>query len=285
MPFSSHTSIIEIKKQNYKVGGFIGILKSMQIFKKLIFSLPFLIAFTGYCLTLKSFLVEPTLILGISQAALEQMVLFCICVMLTAFFFILFTTCAQEWKFVLAIIPATTIAPMLFLPSYVNFLFSILCLLAFGLVCLLLQSKLNSYLTFNPNTLLAPSITQTVTLLLFASSVVFYLASDAHIKQEGFKIPPSLIDSIMRFMPSQSLPIPQNLIKETIDTQVQSFIKPYLSFIPIILTVLFFITMKSFSSILSLFLHPLLWFIFWLLNKTKFTSYTVEMREVKKLVI
>ncbi len=257
----------------------------MVIFKKLIFAFPFLIAFIGSCLTLKSFLVEPTLILGISQPALQQMVLFCTCIILTGLFFILFATLAQEWKFVFAIIPATTITSILFLPSSSNFIFAVLCFLAFGLLYLLLQSKLNAYLTFNPNTLLAPSITQTVTLLLFVSSVVFYVVVSESIKQQGFKIPSSLIDSVIQFIPNQSLPLPQNLIKATIETQVQSFLKPYLSFVPFILTVLFFITMKSFSSLLSLFLHPLLWSIFWVLNKTKFTSYVVEMREVKKLVV
>ncbi len=76
-----------------------------------------------------------------------------------------------------------------------------------------------------------------------------------------------------------------DLLKKTIKDQFQTILKPFQSFIPAILALLFFFSLQAFVAILSIFLSPLIWLIFYVLEKTKFITFTTEMREVKKMVI
>lgn len=76
-----------------------------------------------------------------------------------------------------------------------------------------------------------------------------------------------------------------NFLKQTVKDQVQNIIKPYQDFIPAILAVLLFFTLQSFIAVLSVILPPLLWLVFFILEKTNFIHYEIEMREAKKLVI
>lgn len=76
-----------------------------------------------------------------------------------------------------------------------------------------------------------------------------------------------------------------DLLKKTIKDQFQNLIKPYQGFIPAILALLFFFTLQTFVAILSIFLSPIIWLIFYILEKTKFITFTTEMREVKKMIV
>lgn len=75
-----------------------------------------------------------------------------------------------------------------------------------------------------------------------------------------------------------------DLIKQTVKDQFQNMIKPYQSFIPAVLAFFLFITLHSLTSLLSIFLSPLIWLTFLILEKTKFITFTTETREVKKMV-
>jgi len=105
------------------------------------------------------------------------------------------------------------------------------------------------------------------------------------LKQYG--LDPKLLDTLTA--PQKSTAAPANLtnelIKQTVKDQVQNFIKPYLNFIPAGLAILLFFTFQAFISIANLLISPLLWLIFLILEKTGFTKFTVEQREVKKLVV
>ena len=76
-----------------------------------------------------------------------------------------------------------------------------------------------------------------------------------------------------------------DLIKQTVKEQMQGFIKPYLQFIPIILAVMLFVTLQSFISLVSLFITPVLWLIFLILEKTGYIKFEIEQRQVRKMVI
>ncbi len=78
--------------------------------------------------------------------------------------------------------------------------------------------------------------------------------------------------------------VPQSFTKNLIENQMNAFIRPYLKFIAPVLTLLFFLTLTSFTSLLELLLTPLVGTCFWILEKIHFTSYQIEMREVKKLI-
>lgn len=77
----------------------------------------------------------------------------------------------------------------------------------------------------------------------------------------------------------------QGFVKKTLQDQFNNMLKPYLSFIPIVLSVALFLTLQSLVSFLSMLIPPLFWFIFLVLGKTGFVNFTEEMRPVKKMVI
>lgn len=75
------------------------------------------------------------------------------------------------------------------------------------------------------------------------------------------------------------------VVKDVVKNQLQTMIKPYMSFIAPLLSLLFFLTLYSLLSIVNLLIYPLIWFIFYLLEQTNFVHFEKEMREVKKLVV
>lgn len=107
------------------------------------------------------------------------------------------------------------------------------------------------------------------------------------LKQYG--LDPSILDALDKPEKNQPQQAPQDLltetVKQTIKDQLQTIIKPYQSVIPAVLAVLLFFILLSFISILNLLIHPLLWLIFYILEKTGFIKFTTEQRPVKKMVI
>lgn len=105
------------------------------------------------------------------------------------------------------------------------------------------------------------------------------------LKQYG--IDPKMLYSLPTQLPTQvTNQIPNtNLIKQTIKSQIDSFLKPYLGLIAPVLALMLFFTLQSITSIIRLLAYPLLWIIFFILEKSGFIKFTTEMREVKKMVI
>ncbi len=105
------------------------------------------------------------------------------------------------------------------------------------------------------------------------------------LRQSG--LDPKILDTLNQ--PNRSSKTPQdltsNLIKTAVKDQIQNFIKPYLTFIPAILAILFFFTVQSLTSIISLVIYPLLWIIFFILEKSGFIKFVFEQRPVKKMII
>jgi hypothetical protein len=77
----------------------------------------------------------------------------------------------------------------------------------------------------------------------------------------------------------------QIFLKALINNQVQQVTEPIKGFLPLILSLVFFVTLHSLASIVSLIIFPLLYLIFQILEKTGFTKFVVEKRDVKKLVV
>ncbi|MDO8498207.1 MAG: hypothetical protein Q7S44_00215 [bacterium] len=306
----------------------------MLLFKKLIFALPLLASFVFFSSQLAPFLQNPNSILSLDTSILYSLILLLVSLLTSCFFFTIFITLSQDWRIILPVIFLGSLFPLLFLAPPLNFVLTAGFLLSLVISSLQLQKKLSTYLTFQPTNLLTPSIKQTATFLILISSLAFYLSSNLDLQQHGFKLPPSLLDTALKFMPQQesgnlgtepTIPsIPpeqlemleknpqllkqygldpsilqtvksqqgksqklstQDLVRPMIESQVQSFIKPFENYIPLLLTVIFFFTLESFVSLLSIFLSPLLWLLFLTLEKSGFTKFETEMREVKKLVV
>lgn len=74
-------------------------------------------------------------------------------------------------------------------------------------------------------------------------------------------------------------------VKPLIKQQVQELLKPYLNIIAPFLAVIFFFSLSFIFSITGVLISPLIWLIFYILEKTKVITFTKEMREVRKMVI
>lgn len=105
------------------------------------------------------------------------------------------------------------------------------------------------------------------------------------LKQYG--LDPKILDSLTK--PQESSQTPQsftdNLLKQTVKDQLDNFLKPYLPFIPATLAILLFLTLQSLTSLINLLIYPLIWLIFFILEKSEFVKFTEEMRPVRKMVL
>jgi len=108
----------------------------------------------------------------------------------------------------------------------------------------------------------------------------------ALLKQYG--VSPEMLDQLTNPKTTAQSSAPttsNNLIKTAVKSQLQTMLKPYQSFIPGILALLFFVSLTSFVSLLGILLHFLIPLSFWLMEKTGFVTFTTEQRTVKKLVV
>ncbi|MBI2596502.1 hypothetical protein HYW46_07280 [Candidatus Daviesbacteria bacterium] len=74
-------------------------------------------------------------------------------------------------------------------------------------------------------------------------------------------------------------------ITKMLKDEIQNLIKPFTSWIPVTLASSLFSLMFLYEWLLSLFLSPVIWFIFWVFRKTGFVKFITEVREVKKMVV
>lgn len=100
-----------------------------------------------------------------------------------------------------------------------------------------------------------------------------------------YNIDPKSLDAIKSGgSKSSSIPTTSLIPKQLIKDQISNFIKPYENFIAPVLAMLFFSTIAGFLWLLSYFLSPIIWLIFWAFEKSGFVEFTKETREVKKMV-
>lgn len=287
----------------------------MNLVKKLIPAPIFLIVFALLIYQLVPLLKSYDVIFSLSSNSLIQLITLAFLILTAGLLFNLFVAFAQNWKMVLPVALIAAALPMLFLTPFLSLVFGLGVLISLSFNYLTLTNTLKTYLTFNPNSLISPSVKQLAGLLILAFSITYFLSINQIIQKTGFAIPDSLIDAALKFAPIESSNPPEqlellkknpdllkqygldpkildnpqnmttNLIKQQVKDQIQNLIKPYLNFIPAVLALLLFITLQSLTSIMNLLIHPLLWIIFYILEKTGFIKFTEETRLVKKMVI
>jgi len=107
------------------------------------------------------------------------------------------------------------------------------------------------------------------------------------LEQQG--LDPSILDNLSVSTPAPKATkvptISNDLTKKLIKDQFNKMLEPYKDFIAPFLAILFFITLQSLSSLLSLLLYPLVSLLFYILEKSGFIKFEKEMREVKKMVV
>ncbi|MDO8573811.1 MAG: hypothetical protein Q7R77_03605, partial [Candidatus Daviesbacteria bacterium] len=293
--------------------------------KKLIFAPFFLIILGLFFYQLTPLLESYDFIFSLSSDTLIQLITISAFVSLSSLLFTVFATIASSWKLVLPVVLIGAIISLVFLPMPLGLIFVAAIFVSLLLTYVSLDNALKSYLTFQPSTLLGPSIKHLSGFLILSFCLVFFLTTSRIIAQNGFQIPDTLIDTALKMtpLPTEQAQLPtinpdqlellkqnpnllkqsgldpkildtlnqapadliKDTIKQTVKDQIQGFIKPYQSFIPAILAVLLFLTLQSLTSILNLLVPPLLWLIFLILEKTGFIKFETEQRTVKKMVV
>lgn len=269
----------------------------MTLLKKLAFAPLFLLFFILLVYQLTPFLSSYDFIFSLSLNNLIQLIIIAALFSASGLLFSVFVTLAADWKLVLPVAILSALIPMLFLEPALAIVFAVAVFISFLLTFLSLETTLKGYLTFKPEVLLGPSIRRLASLLVLAFCLIFFLSTNKIIAQKGFQIPDSLIDTALKMTPldlaaEQDSPTPkapqnltQDLIKQTVKDQLQNLIKPYTNFIPAGLAIILFLTLQALTSFVSLLIYPLLWIIFYILEKTGFVKFEVEQRPVKKLAV
>lgn len=166
----------------------------MLIFKKLVFSLPFLAAFGAFTLQLAPFLQNSNFMLSLDPDTLVQTLLLLIFLLFSGLFFVIFSALAQDIRFILPVALIASLIPFFYLTPPLNLLLSGSLFLIFVLSFFILQRKLDNYLTFQAVSLLVPNIRQVITFIIIAASFAFYFSAQQEITANGFKLPSSLLD-------------------------------------------------------------------------------------------
>lgn len=306
----------------------------MLMLKKLTFAPIFLICFIILLSQIPSFLKSYDFIFSLSADTLIQLITVSFLITLSSLSFILFASFALEWKIILPVGILSSLFPFVFIEPAKGVVFMTGIIISLLLSYITLDNQMKSYLNFNPNSILGPSIKHLSTLLIIIISIVYFLSVNQIVAEKGFQIPDSLIESALKLTPlpkptagqpqtaqpqlsreqidllrqnpdllkqsglnpsildtlnSPNSPKDQNTpndaIKQTIKDQIQNLLKPYSGFIPVVLIVILFFTLQSLTSILNLLIYPLLWIIFYVLEKTNFIKFVTEQRPVKKMVI
>lgn len=261
--------------------------------KKLVFPPIFLIALCILIFQISSILKSFDIIFSFSFQSIIQLLILSLLLSFSAFLYALFTAVGNDWRINLVVGILAVLIPFLFLEMTLAVVLSVLLALSLSISYFNLQNSLLNYLNFAPNAVFGPSIRHLTTLLVISICIVYFFSINKIISEKGFQIPDSLLDSALKLnpLPEQSNQIEQlqtqtllqNTIKQTVKEQFQNLIKPYLSFIPAILTILLFFTLQAFTALVNLLIYPFLWLTFYVLEKTNFIKFTTEMRQVKKM--
>lgn len=270
----------------------------MPTIKKLLFAPLFIVFLTSLIYQIIPFLKSYDFIFSLSLDTLIQLLIISFLITLSSLSFSLFASLALDWSIVLPVGILTSLIPFIFIEPAQAVIFMAGLMVSLLLVFIGLESQMKSYLTFNSNSILGPSIRHLSILFVITISIIYFLSTSKMVSEKGFAIPDSLIDTALKFAApsteqSESLDQPQkniaqasnDLIKQTVKDQIQGFLKPYLAFIPAILALLLFFTLQGFTSFINLLIYPLLWIIFFILEKTGFVKFVVEQRPVKKMVL
>jgi|SRR3989344_1620510 len=301
----------------------------MASLKKLIFAPIFLISFSFLLFQLKSNLGSYDIIFSLSIDTFKSLLIFSSLICLSSFLFCIFAGLAGDLKIVLPINLLASILPPLIIDPSLGLIISFGTFIILALTFFTLSKKLKSYINFEPAALFGPSIRSLVGLLILVFSIGYFMSINKVIAEKGFQIPESLIDSVLKFTPTdnssenaslsslssdqiallkqnpallkQSGLDPkildsltpgksakatgQDIVKQTLQAQVQTMIKPYINFVPAGLAVFFFIILQSLTSLIGLLIYPLLWITFFILEKTGYIKFTEEQRTVRKILV
>ncbi len=189
--------------------------------KKLVFAPIFLVFFGIFSYELAYTLSLPNLAFSFDMGILVQLLVLAFSAVLASLLLVVFAALAFDWRIVAPINLVAAILVLIFISSTPGLIAAVATFLILCAVYLMLERKLKSYLDFKPTTLFKPDVKSLARFLILISAVTYYLMISADIAKNGFQLPDSLIDSVIKLTPglnnsdlqSQQLPqIPQDQI-------------------------------------------------------------------------
>lgn len=173
--------------------------------KKLLFSIPFLLTTPLLFWQLGVFLKNPYIIISLDIQSLLQLVLLVSLILLVSICFTVSVTTSQNWKITIPVSLAASLFAFIFMPPNFAIASSIGNFTVFAVTYTILSNKLKIYLTFDPPTLLSPSIKNLAWMLILVSTMSFFFAATAKIKEERFTLPQSIIDQVANYISASQL--------------------------------------------------------------------------------
>jgi len=177
--------------------------ENMPILKKLIFALPFLIFLAWFYYQLNFFFKDIYIIFGLNFSVLIQIIWLIVALGLLSLFFVIFSCLCDDWKFILPVSILGSLISFVIFPIPGGLVIWVGTLLSLIFSYLILNNKLKTYLTFQSNVLLTPSIKTLAGFLILTASLSFYFFAKEEIKTNGFRVPDSLIDTALKFATPQ----------------------------------------------------------------------------------
>lgn len=171
----------------------------MLTLKKLTFAPLFLVVFLLLIYQISPLLRSYDFIFSVSFSTLIELVIISAAVSLSSFLFALFVSLSFDWKYIFPVGILASLIPLLFLDTSLGLVYIIGILVSLLITYLNLDNALKSYLTFQPSSLLGPSIRHLSGLLILSFCLVYFLSTSKIIAQNGFQIPDSLIDTALKF--------------------------------------------------------------------------------------
>ncbi len=193
-------------------------MNSATFLKQIAFAPIFLIILILMGLKLSTLLEQPNILLFLDLNTLAQLATMTLLITLTALSFIIFTAIANDLRIVIPIIVLAGFFPLFFFPPPLNYVMIIGFSVCFILGFIMVDNKLKSYLSFNPNQIFSPVTKQLTSLLIMAVCFGYFLSVSQVISKQGFEIPDSLIDASLKLTP---LPTDVNIAQTDTENALQ----------------------------------------------------------------
>ncbi len=148
----------------------------MNILKKLILAPTFLVIFITLLYQLTPLLSSYDFIFSLSLATLIQLLTISAFFSFSSLLFILFATLADNWKLVLPVSVISGLITFVFVTPALAVILGVAVFVSFLLTFLSLNVSLKSYLTFEPNKLLGPSIRHLSGFLILSFCLVYFFS-------------------------------------------------------------------------------------------------------------
>ena len=179
----------------------------MLLLKKLVFGFPFLLFTFAFLFFIDPFFKDFNLLFSLDLNTLYKLIYCALSLLMACLMFVVFATLANDWKIVSPVYLLVALTAFVIFPPLSGLIIFFGLLISLTLSFTILKDKLRTYLTFHASALLTPAIKNLGFFIVISIGVAFYFATAAEIKQNGFKIPDSILNTAVQFA-GQQLPAP-----------------------------------------------------------------------------